>query len=127
MRRIGVLLNYAADDPQSLARVTTLVLALQALGWTVGRNVQIEYRWSAGDPDRIRQTANEMVALAPDVILASGTPIVRALQQASRDIPIVFVGVTDAVGGNLVESLARPGGNATGFTTFEYGISAKWA
>jgi putative ABC transport system substrate-binding protein len=126
VRRIGVLLSLAADDPQSLAYVSALILGLQALGWTAGRNVQIEYRWSAGDPDRIRQNAVDMIALGPDVIVASGSPIVRALQQASRNIPIVFVQVTDAVGGNLVESLARPGGNATGFTSFEYGISAKW-
>jgi putative ABC transport system substrate-binding protein len=121
-----VLLNTAADDPVSNARVTAFVQALEALGWVDGRNVRIDYRWSAGEPERIRGGAVEMVALAPDVILASGSPIVRALQEASGGIPIVFVGVTDAVGGGLIESLARPGGHATGFTSFEFGISAKW-
>jgi len=115
VRRVGVLLNLADDDPATLTRVTAFVQALQALGWIDGRNVRIDYRWSAGEPERIRGSVVEMVALAPDVILASGSPIVRALQEASRGIPIVFVGVTDAVGGGLVESLARPGGYATGF------------
>ena len=100
--------------------------ALQQLGWAVGRNVQIDYRWAAGDADRIRKYAAELVALAPDVILAAGTSTVAPLQQATRTVPIVFVNVTDPVGAGFVESLARPGGNATGFTNFEYSMSGKW-
>ena len=126
MRRIGVLMNLAADDPEALARVTAFRQGLQQLGWTDGHNVRIEYRWAAGDADRIRTYAAELVALAPNVILASGSPSVGALQQATRTVPIVFVNVTDPVGGGLVASLARPGGSTTGFTLFEFGISGKW-
>ena len=96
------------------------------MGWTVGRNVRIDTRWAAGDADRFRRYAAELVALAPDVILASGSLAVAALQQATRTVPIVFVAVVDPVGAGFVESLARPGGNATGFTNFEYGLSGKW-
>jgi ABC-type uncharacterized transport system substrate-binding protein len=96
------------------------------LGWIDGRTVRIDYRWGAGDADRFRRYAGELVALAPDVILASATPAVASLQQATRTVPIVFAQVIDPVGAGLVDSLARPGGNATGFTVFEYGISAKW-
>jgi len=126
MRRIGVFMNLAADDPESLARITAFQQRLQQLGWTVGRNVQIDYRWNAGDADRLRTYAAELVALAPDIILANGNPTVGALQQATRTVPIVFAAVADPVGGGFVESLARPGGNATGFTNFEFGMSAKW-
>ncbi len=126
MRRIGVLSPLAADDPEGQARIAAFLQGLQELGWTVGRNVQIEYRWGARDADRNRTSAAELVALAPDVILANGTFITAALQQATRTVPIVFVQVTDPVGGGFVESLARPGGNATGFTQFEYGMSGKW-
>jgi putative tryptophan/tyrosine transport system substrate-binding protein len=126
MRRIGVLLPAAADDPEWQARVGAFQQALALLGWTIGRNVRIEYRWGAGDADRFRQYAAELVALAPDVILASGSPSVAALQRATRTAPVVFGSVIDPVGAGFVESLARPGGNITGFTVFEYGISGKW-
>jgi ABC-type uncharacterized transport system substrate-binding protein len=126
MRRIGALMNLAADDAESLARYTAFAQALAELGWTVGRNVRIDTRWSASDGDRIRKFAAELIALAPDVILANGASIVGPLQRMTRTVPIVFVNVTDPVAAGIVESLARPGGNATGFTSFEYGISAKW-
>jgi putative ABC transport system substrate-binding protein len=126
MRRIGVLMNLAPDDAQSKARIAAFLEGLQQLGWTDGRNVTIDYRWGAGDHERIRKSAQELVALAPDVILASGAITVVPLQQVSRTVPIVFGNVTDPVGQGVVANLARPGGNATGFTTFEYGISAKW-
>jgi len=126
MRRIGVLMNLAADDPESSARVTAFAQGLQQLGWTDGRNVRIETRWAAGDADRYRKSATELVALMPDVILATGTSAVVPLQQATRTVPIVFVNVVDPVGAGLVASLARPGGNATGFTLYEYGMSGKW-
>ena len=126
MRRIGALFSLAADDPESLARVGAFLQSMQQLGWTDGRNVHIDYRWSAGDADRIRKYAAELVALAPDVILASGGSTVAPLLQATRNVPIVFVAVVDPVGGGFVASLARPGANATGFTNQEYGMSAKW-
>ena len=126
MLRIGVLSNLAADDPEAQARNAAFLQGLQELGWIVGRNVRIDYRWGAGDTDRLRKYATELVALAPDVILASAGLTVRALQQATRTVPIVFAQVIDAVGAGFVASLARPGGNTTGFTLFEYGISAKW-
>jgi putative ABC transport system substrate-binding protein len=126
MRRIGALFSLAADDPESLARVGAFLQSMQQLGWTDGRNVRIDYRWSAGDADRIRKSAAELIALAPDVILASGTATVSALQRATSTVPIVFVQVTDPVGAGYVESLARPGGNTTGFSSFDYGTSGKW-
>jgi putative ABC transport system substrate-binding protein len=126
MRRIGMLMNLAADDPEIQARLAPFLQGLQEVGWTVGRNVRIDYRWGAGDPDRIRRFAAELVALAPDVVLANGGTIVAPLQQVSRTVPIVFVNVTDPVGSGFVASLGRPGGNATGFTLFEYSISGKW-
>ena len=126
MRRIGVLLNVAADDPESLTRVTALAQGLQELGWTIGRNVRIDYRWYAGSADAARKYAAELVALAPDVMLASGTLGVTAIQQVARPVPIVFTLVADPVGAGFVNSLARPGGNATGFMLFEYSLSAKW-
>jgi putative ABC transport system substrate-binding protein len=125
MRRIGVLMNLAADDAQSMARIAAFLQGLQELGWTDGRNVRIEYRWGAGDHERIRKSAAELVALMPDVILAGGAVTVVPLQQLTRSVPIVFVTVTDPVGTGVVANLARPGGNATGFMNFEYGISAK--
>jgi putative ABC transport system substrate-binding protein len=126
VRRIGVLMNLAADDPQGQARLTAFVQGLQQLGWTADRNVRIDYRWASDHADLYRRYAAELVALAPDIILASSSPSVGALQQATRDVPIVFANVADPVGAGLVDSLARPGGNATGFTVFEYGISGKW-
>jgi putative ABC transport system substrate-binding protein len=126
MPRIGVLSSLAADDPETQARHAAFLQGLQEWGWTSGRNVQIDYRWGAGDPDRFRKYAVEMVALAPDVILATGTPVTAALLQATRSLPIVFAQVVDPVANGFVESLARPGGNATGFTIFEYGLGGKW-
>jgi putative ABC transport system substrate-binding protein len=126
VRRIGVLMNLTANDPVSRARLAAFLQGLQKLGWTDGRNVQIDTRWAAGDAGRFRQYAAELVALAPDVILASTSPSVAALQQASRTVPIVFANVTDPVGQGFVASLARPGGNATGFSIYEYGIGPKW-
>jgi putative ABC transport system substrate-binding protein len=126
MRRIGVLLSFAPDDPESLAGVGAFLQGLQQLGWTDGRNVRIDYRMTSGDADRSRKYVAELVALAPDVILARGSSTVGPLLQANRTVPIVFVTVVDPVGAGFVASLARPGGNATGFTIFEYGMSAKW-
>jgi putative ABC transport system substrate-binding protein len=126
MRRIGVLMALGADDPQSPVRVAAFAQELQQLGWTIGRNVRIDYRWGAGNVDEARKYAAELAALAPDVILANGSPAVAALQSASRTVPIVFVTVIDPVGADFVESLARPGGNSTGFTQYEYGMSGKW-
>jgi putative ABC transport system substrate-binding protein len=126
VRRIGVLSTLPADDPEAKARTAAFLQTLQELGWTDGRNVQIDIRWGAGDPERIRKYVAELVALKPDVILATGASSVGPLQRATRIVPIVFVQVTDPVGAGLVESLARPGGNATGFALFEYSTSGKW-
>jgi putative ABC transport system substrate-binding protein len=125
-RRIGVFMNYAEDTPQSRARLASFVQAMEELGWTAGRNLQIDYRWGVADADRNRRNAAELVALAPDVLLASATAVTAALVQTTRTIPIVFVNVVDPVGAGLVQSMARPGGNATGFIPFEYGIGGKW-
>jgi putative tryptophan/tyrosine transport system substrate-binding protein len=125
MRRVGVLMNLAADDAESAARLTAFVQGLQELGWTDSRNVRIETRWGAGDAERFRRYAAELVALAPDVILASGASM-YALQQVTHEVPTVFVLVPDPVGAGVVATLARPGGNATGFTQFEYSMSVKW-
>jgi putative tryptophan/tyrosine transport system substrate-binding protein len=126
MRRIGVLVNLAADDALGQARQTAFVQALEELGWADGRNVRIDIRWGAGDADRYRKYAAELVAFAPDVILATSGATMPALVQATRTVPIVFVQVPDPVGSGFVASLARPGGNATGFTQFEFGLSGKW-
>jgi putative ABC transport system substrate-binding protein len=126
VRRIAVLMSTAADDSQGQARIAAFLQGLQQLGWTVGRNLQIEYRWTGGAAERVRSYATELVALAPDVIVTGGASYVAALQQATRTVPIVFATATDPVGGGLVASLARPGGNVTGVTTFEYGSSGKW-
>ena len=119
-------MNLTADDLEASPRVTALAQGLQQSGWTVGRNVRIDYRWGAVDADHSRRYAAELVALASDVILASGSPTVAALQQATRTVPIVFVNIVDPVGAGFVDSLAQPGGNATGFILYEYGLSAKW-
>jgi putative ABC transport system substrate-binding protein len=124
-RRIGILVNLAADDPESQARIGAFLQGLQEFGWAIGRNVRVDYGW-APDADNMPRSATEMVALAPDVILANANPTVLALQQATRTIPVVFVAVTDPVAGGFIESLARPGGNMTGFTSAEFGMSAKW-
>jgi putative ABC transport system substrate-binding protein len=126
MRRIGVLMALAADDPEGQARLVAFVQGLQESGWTDGRNVRIDTRWAAGDADRFRRYAAELIALAPDVILASGGTGAGALLQATRTVPIVFTQTNDPVGAGYVDSLARPGGNATGFTNMEYGTSGKW-
>ena len=126
LRLVGVIMPLAADDGEAQARNAAFLQGLQELGWTVGRNVRIEYRWAGGDAERVRRYAAELVALGPDVILATGNSTVGPLVQTTRTVPIVFVQVTDPVGGGLVESLARPGGNATGFTVFEYAIGGKW-
>jgi len=126
MRRIGELMPYAANDPQAQARNAAFLQGLQQSGWSVGNNVQIDYRWSGGSEDDTRKYAAELVALAPDVIFASGTAAVEPLRRATRTVPIVFALVPDPVGAGFVESLARPGGNSTGFSPWEYGIGAKW-
>jgi putative ABC transport system substrate-binding protein len=126
MRRIGVLLNRIADDPEGQARLTAFVQGLQQLGWVDGRNVRMDVRWAAGVADHFRKYAAELVALVPDVILTDNAVGVAALQHATRTVPIVFVTVTDPVGGGFVKSLARPGGNSTGFASFEYSVAGKW-
>src|SRR5262245_46432130 len=126
MRRIGALMNLAADDPEGQARIAAFLQALQELGWTDGRNVRFEYRWAAGNADDVRKYAAELVALAPDVILASGGSVAGPLLQVTRSVPIVFTLTPDPVGAGFVDSLTRPGGNATGFIQFEYGMSGKW-
>ena len=125
MRRVGVLMA-GADDQEPQARLAVFLQALQQLGWTNGHNVRIEYRWAAGNADDIRKYAAELVALAPDVILAGGGAVLPSLQQATRTVPIVFTQTPDPVGAGFVDSLARPGGNATGFMALEYGLGAKW-
>jgi putative ABC transport system substrate-binding protein len=126
MRRVAVLTPLAADDLEGKARVAAFTQKLQQLGWTDGRNVRLDYRWGAGDPGRFRSYATELVALAPDVILAATSLAVGRLQEATRTVPIVFVQVADPVGAGFVESLGRPGGNMTGFAVFDYSISGKW-
>ena len=124
-RRVAALMPYSASDPEAQNRNAAFLQALQQLGWTVGQNVQTEYRWAAGSEDDMRKYAAELVALAPDVILTSGAAI-EPLRRATRTVPIVFVLVPDPVGAGFVDSLARPGGNVTGFANFDYGIGAKW-
>src|SRR5215467_8741717 len=126
MRRIGVLLPGTADDAEYQARMAAFLQGLQLLGWSDGRNVKIDFRYAAGDANLIRKYATELIALAPDVILAPGSTSLGLLLQTTRIVPIVFATILDPVGAGFVESLARPGGNATGFIAFEYGLSAKW-
>jgi len=125
VRRIGVLTNLSKDDPEDHARNAAFLEGLQQLGWIVGRNVQIDYRWGAGNADRNRRGAAELVALAPDVFLATGTPALEASQQATRTVPIVFMQVSDPIGAGVVDTLSRPGGNVTGFSTADYNTSGK--
>ena len=126
VRRIGVLSSLAADDAEAQARLAAFVRGLRELGLTEGRDVRIDVRWGAGNPDDARKYAAELLALAPDVILASGGTVVGTLLQATRTVPIVFTQIADPVGGGFVASLSRPGGNATGFTSTDYGMSGKW-
>ena len=126
VRRIGVLMNALSDEPESQARIAAFLQGLQEAGWAVGRNVRIDTRWAGGDNARLRRQATELVALNPDVILAGTGGTVTPLQQASRTVPIVFAQVIDPVGAGNIETLARPNSNATGFTQFEYSLSAKW-
>jgi putative ABC transport system substrate-binding protein len=126
VRRIGVLMAQAADDPEGRARVAAFLQTLHELEWIEGRNVRIDYRWGGGDIDRIRRDAAELVALAPEVILAGGGQVMGPLREATRTVPIVFTQTADPVGAGFVATLSRPGGNATGFTNFEYGVSGKW-
>ena len=123
VRRIGVLMPFAKDNPEGQARIAALLKELQRLGWTDGRNLQIEYRWDTGD---LRKAATELVALSPEVIFGSATPAVAALQQSTRTVPVVFAQVADPISAGFVASLAKPGGNITGFTNFDYTIGAKW-
>jgi putative ABC transport system substrate-binding protein len=125
MRRIGVLMSLAAGDPEAQARLVAFVQGLQELGWSVGRNARLDIRWAGGEPELFRRYAAELVALAPDVILGAVTSSVRALLEVTRTIPIVFASATDPVGGGLIASLARPGGNVTGFSIQEFGLRAK--
>jgi putative ABC transport system substrate-binding protein len=126
MRRIGILMLFAEDDPAAKTRIAAFIEGLQQLGWTVGRNVEIDIRWGAADAVRSRRYAAELVAFSPDVVLAGASEATAALREVTRTVPIVFVGVTDPVGAGYVASLARPGGNATGLAYVEYGMGGKW-
>jgi len=125
IKRIGVLMVLPANDPETQARLAAFAQGLQQLGWTVGQNVRVDYRWGRSNVETLRN-ASELVALGPDVILAHSSGAVTAVLQTTRAVPIVFTVVADPVGGGYVESLAHPGGNVTGFTNFEYAISGKW-
>lgn len=126
VRRIGVLIGLAANDPQGRAIIAAFLQGLHQLGWSEGRNARIDIRWGAGDAENMRKYAAELVTLTPDVMLATGGTTVGPLLQASRTVPIVFANVPDPVGSGFVDSLAQPGGNATGFVQFEYSLSGKW-
>ena len=126
MRRIAVMMPLAEDNPEARTRIAAFVQELQQLGWVVGRNLQIEFRWGVGDTDLSSKVAAELVASAPDVILVTASPATSALQLATRTVPIVFTMVADPVSAGFVSSLARPNGNITGFTNIEYAIGAKW-
>src|SRR5215472_1252457 len=126
MRRMGVLMGMTADDPESQVRLAALAQGLQQLGWVVSQNIQIDYRWASGNAEIMRKNAVELIALAPDIILAHSSAAVAPLLQATRTMPIVFTNVADPVGAGYVDSLSRPGGNVTGFSNFEYNIAGKW-
>jgi putative tryptophan/tyrosine transport system substrate-binding protein len=126
MRRIGVLMAINANDAEAQARIGAFVRGLQQLGWTVGKNVRVDYRLAGTDADTLRKYATELVALAPDVILVQSSPAIAPLLQVTHTVPIVFTIVADPVAAGYVDSLAHPGGNATGFTVFEYSIGGKW-
>jgi putative tryptophan/tyrosine transport system substrate-binding protein len=125
VRRIGVLMGFAENDPQSQAEITAFRQGLQRLGWA-GRNIRIAYRWGQGEADRIRTVARELIALQPEAVLAASTPAVKALSDETHTIPIVFVRVADPLGDGLVDSMASPSGNVTGFSTFEPSMAGKW-
>ena len=125
-RRIGVLMSVGESDSEGQASVIAFVQRLKELGWTDDRNVRLDIRWGAGDRERNRRYARELTALSPDVLLGTTSSVLAALQEATRAVPIVFVAVIDPVGAGLVDSMARPGGNTTGFIAFEYAIAAKW-
>ena len=126
VRRVGVLVVTSERDPESQARVAAFHQGLEQLGWTVGRNLQIDYRWGMNDVERAGAATAELLRLTPDVVLANGVPGLRAMQQATRTVPIVFAGVSDPIALGFVQSLARPGGNITGFTLLEPSLGAKW-
>ena len=126
VRRVAVLMSTTPDEPESQARITALAQGLQEAGWTVGSNVRIDVRWSSGNLSRVRRDAEELVALAPDVLVAGIGPTTQEFQRITRTLPIVFTQAVDPVGIGTVKSMARPGGNATGFIQFEYSLSAKW-
>jgi putative ABC transport system substrate-binding protein len=126
MRRIGVLMNWASDDPEGQARVGAFLQGLQETGWSLGRNMRVDYRWGVGDADLYRRNAAELVALAPDAILASGTTAAAAARRVSRTVPIVFASTIDPVGRGVLTNMARPDGNATGFMNYEFALSVKW-
>jgi putative tryptophan/tyrosine transport system substrate-binding protein len=126
IRRIAILMNFTSGDTADEARLSTFLDALRSLGWTEGRNVRIETRWGEGDIERVRKSVGELVAFSPDVILATTTPAVTLLERTTKVLPIVFVSVIDPVGAGLVASMSRPGGNATGFVSFEYSLASKW-
>jgi putative tryptophan/tyrosine transport system substrate-binding protein len=124
--RIGVLMNFPSEDPEGRRRIAAFLPALQKFGWTEGSNIRIDVRWAGDDPDLTRRYAEELVALAPEVLLAQGSSTVAALQRVTTSVPIVFANIADPVGAGFVNSLGRPGGNTTGFTAFEYNIGGKW-
>ena len=126
MRRVGVLMGIAESDADARPRANAFQQGLQQLGWVEGQNIRIEYRWAAADPERMRAHAVDLVALAPDLILANTTPVMIALRQVTRAIPLVFVQVVDPLGRGFVSSLARPGGNITGYVNFEFSMGGKW-
>jgi len=126
VRRVGILMNVTAEEPEAQSYIAAFQQGMQELGWSVGRNLRFDLRWGGGDADRTRRYAAELAALSPDVMVAAGGPVISAMQQATRSVPIVFAQSIDPVGAGVVSSLARPGGNVTGFTQFEYGLSAKW-
>ena len=126
VRRVGVLMNATAEEPEAQSYVAAFQQGMQEFGWSVGRNLHINLRWGGGDADLTRRYAAELAAFSPDVMLAAGGPVVRAMQRASSSVPIVFAQSIDPVGSGIVASLSRPGGNVTGFTQFEYGLSGKW-
>jgi putative ABC transport system substrate-binding protein len=126
MRRVGILMNASAEEPEAQSYVAAFQQGMQEAGWSVGRNLRIDLRWGGGDAELTRRHAVELAALSPDVMVAAGGPVIAAVQRANRAVPIVFPQAIDPVGAGHVNSLARPGGNVTGFMQFEYGLSAKW-